>query len=131
MAKTAPELQTLKVLSTSVVIVRVMKMPWPKNRRNKLSCSLRLSDKDHAIKGLIICYKWDVSAIGIKDRIKWVAHLISLVLVDSNKSSGKHGSKNHFIRKKYFCHWWSCYLISSNTKKNEEAQKSYIAKKSN
>ena len=79
---------------------------------------LRLSDKEHAIKGLMICYKWDVSAIGIKDRIKSVAHLISLVLVDSNKSSGKHGSKNNFIKKIIFViDDRVTYLISSNIKK--------------
>ena len=44
----------------------VGKMPWPKT--DLIHYNLRLKDKGHAVKGLLIYNSWDVSAFGPAER---------------------------------------------------------------
>ena len=38
-------------------------MPWPKTDANHYHAQLGLQAKGHSIKGLIVCYCWDVNDI--------------------------------------------------------------------
>ena len=40
-------------------------MPWPKNRRNSIPCTVRTSDKGRVIKELIFFNNWDLEPLDL------------------------------------------------------------------
>ncbi len=48
---------------------KIVRMPWPKNRHNALTCTVNLPNKGRAIKELVVCRTFDAKIMQIKARL--------------------------------------------------------------